>query len=1477
MLNKTKRFVSFLLGLGLLLQLLPSAAFAAETSSVELFLHADTPEAATVQAGASNVAFTKLSFIAGANMTLKGLAVTRGGTGASSDLSKLQLLDVQGTVLAEAAPAGNKTQLSFTYAMVSGQTYLLTLKGNVSAAAAAGDTIKLGVAASTDVTGVDSASGEDISVGGTFPLYGNFMTVGPAPQAASVGVALNSATPGIGVVQPGDQDVAFTKFSFTASGGNVLLKSLTLTRSGNTEDLGNVTLTDSAGATLGEGPLVPVPNDNDQVVFALNYPISVGATAVFTARADIKTGAPASHVDRLSIKSVSDVTAVNASSGGTATITGAFPVNGSYLTVGFGSKEVCTDGSDNDSDGYYDCHDADCTSDGACVLKDSQPTCCLYHTSKKASYASNFSLSTMCIGAGRFPVLNETVCKAMSNKVGYSYQGAEVVPTVPTTDTSCTDSDNGIYYNVKGVTKGSDEVTSVIASYTDSCSNAVGQQGASSGAWIAEKHCSSVGKTTPYVHTQWYKCPYGCSNGACSAAQSPVTTTQCTDSDNGLDSYVKGITYGPAEGTLIVGNYADSCSNVVGEQGFASGKWVVEKHCSSVGSNTPYVHTQWNECSNGCSNGACLKANATPTTPTTGSSVTFEVATNDYPDHHDYNLSKNIPYAYINVYNVTPVMSGVYNGYLRETISTEAAATAKVNVAFGEIVNFVGFKNEANAKANKTWAFSTPPYKNFGVSDQLCQTNYLETDKYLKNDQNYACASSLSTLYQDVGADVTVPAPIPTPVIDNVLDVPTCRDSDGGNNEFQKGELKVYTPKYGNNVIYEYCTNENGDNLYMGTHVEELVCLTGDPNYAYTHKRIKCKNGCRDGVCVSENETPAAVADERCDDCDGLWKAARERADSLNPLLKKVDDLRASLHGLYRKLYLLKGSVSLKEVLENAGAKVDENCKASEVSSDSETLSEFQKKVIGLPYVIGNIKFCIPDTATADSFVENFRKAFGTVSAEMETVLSEIKKAQDSLKSALKDLHETQQSFRTAEKEAKECNKKIAEFCPATQTKINPDIKPVNQGPEGRPFVTFIQWGYVTKTPTDSSALDWPGSVAIDRGEVSVTERVLFEDGDLVLEQSDPGAVHFKTATTTHWDGIMVKFNPEQGVGNNVVTINVGEFSKRYLLNDLLTVHERVTLDNGREVLINSMHRPLDVSEKKQNQLIDLKQKLLKKTEALQNRVKELMESAKITEALVDRLTGVLNNLTNYNYVESGEKALGQELSNLASGFTADSAEEDINSLQGSFERVKSQMRPEKFQSGLIPFTDVDDDQWFFEPVKFLKDNGIASGYAGSTDFGPGNSVTRAEVMKMSLEAAGADTDESGNGYFFGDAAGHWAKKYINYAFENGIVKGYGGEFRPDQSVTRAEALKMAGMAVGLPSTACTSSDFSDMEGHWARCIVQEAKDLGVVSGMPDGDFHPDEPITRAAFAKVMQKLVEVSQEEDYQGVDSGLASFYLK
>lgn len=72
---------------------------------------------------------------------------------------------------------------------------------------------------------------------------------------------------------------------------------------------------------------------------------------------------------------------------------------------------------------------------------------------------------------------------------------------------------------------------------------------------------------------------------------------------------------------------------------------------------------------------------------------------------------------------------------------------------------------------------------------------------------------------------------------------PTCRDTDGGEDIYVKGTLSVYTPTYGNQTVVEACADTRT--------MDELVCLTGDPTYAYTHKKTACANGCRDGACVA--------------------------------------------------------------------------------------------------------------------------------------------------------------------------------------------------------------------------------------------------------------------------------------------------------------------------------------------------------------------------------------------------------------------------------------------------------------------------------------------------------------------------------------------------------------------------------------------------------------------------------------------------
>ena len=48
-----------------------------------------------------------------------------------------------------------------------------------------------------------------------------------------------------------------------------------------------------------------------------------------------------------------------------------------------------------------------------------------------------------------------------------------------------------------------------------------------------------------------------------------------------------------------------------------------------------------------------------------------------------------------------------------------------------------------------------------------------------------------------------------------------------------------------------------------------------------------------------------------------------------------------------------------------------------------------------------------------------------------------------------------------------------------------------------------------------------------------------------------------------------------------------------------------------------------------------------------------------------------------------------------------------------------------------------------------------------------------------------------------------------------------------------------------------------DYEGHWAQPYIEKAINAGYMIGYPDGSFKPDNPITRAEFAKVLSFIID--------------------
>ena len=64
------------------------------------------------------------------------------------------------------------------------------------------------------------------------------------------------------------------------------------------------------------------------------------------------------------------------------------------------------------------------------------------------------------------------------------------------------------------------------------------------------------------------------------------------------------------------------------------------------------------------------------------------------------------------------------------------------------------------------------------------------------------------------------------------------------------------------------------------------------------------------------------------------------------------------------------------------------------------------------------------------------------------------------------------------------------------------------------------------------------------------------------------------------------------------------------------------------------------------------------------------------------------------------------------------------------------------------------------------------------------------------------------------------------------------------------------------------SAMFKDTVGHWAKADIEEMANRGVVSGIGDGMFEPERPVTRAEFATMIAKALELRDNIDVGFVD---------
>lgn len=158
-------------------------------------------------------------------------------------------------------------------------------------------------------------------------------------------------------------------------------------------------------------------------------------------------------------------------------------------------------------------------------------------------------------------------------------------------------------------------------------------------------------------------------------------------------------------------------------------------------------------------------------------------------------------------------------------------------------------------------------------------------------------------------------------------------------------------------------------------------------------------------------------------------------------------------------------------------------------------------------------------------------------------------------------------------------------------------------------------------------------------------------------------------------------------------------------------------------------------------------------------------------------------------------------------------------------------------------------------------------GYTDGT-FRPNANVTRAQMAAMLARNLSDNHVPEASNQFYADTATSWAKNDIEYIRTEGIMQGrHDRSFGPNEMITRAQ---MAVIAVRWIDKQCVdgSTDTSYCEittsgetyrdvavTHWAAKEINRISAIGIMVGSGNGEFRPEEKLTRAQAVKVLNRI----------------------
>ena len=177
------------------------------------------------------------------------------------------------------------------------------------------------------------------------------------------------------------------------------------------------------------------------------------------------------------------------------------------------------------------------------------------------------------------------------------------------------------------------------------------------------------------------------------------------------------------------------------------------------------------------------------------------------------------------------------------------------------------------------------------------------------------------------------------------------------------------------------------------------------------------------------------------------------------------------------------------------------------------------------------------------------------------------------------------------------------------------------------------------------------------------------------------------------------------------------------------------------------------------------------------------------------------------------------------------------------------------------PYSDVDENDWFFDPVRFVQENGLMTGVSAS-EFAPDMTTTRGMLVTILWRQAGEPAATSAAS-FADVASGAYYADAVAWAAAEGIVNGYSATaFGPTDAISREQMAAILmnyseyqGSDISARADLSGYSDADSVSG-WAEEAMSWANAEGLINGVTDNTLEPQGAATRAQVAAILERFL---------------------